>query len=168
MKLTNDDIFDLEHGFSPSVAANKKLGQIVDGMSRVTRLSLSYSQLVDGSSVKLGDATRDLLPKGAVIRRVYLKNSVAWASDGTGASTVSLGVNSAVDLLAATAVSNADFTDAAATHDALPQDTAATRVVVTADAQVVAHLTINATDTKLTAGTMYVYVAWDPVPVTYL
>lgn len=167
MKLTADDIFELEHSFSGSVASKKKLGQIIDGMQRCSRLTLAYSQLVNGASVVLGDAVRDLIPAGAVIRRVFFKNSQAWAGDGTGASTVSLGVNTAVDLLAAVAVSNAALTDTAATHDGIPQDAAANRVVVTADCQLTAKLTVNATDTKLTAGVMNLYVVWDPPPVVY-
>lgn len=163
--MTKDDIFSFEHLFSAFTASKKKLGRLLDRRTRVTRLIVNYSDLVAGSAVKIGQTPYDVIPAGAVIRRVYYRNVVALAGDGNGASTVALGINASNDVLAATALSNAAFTGTTGTKDAIQLDTAATRIVVAADCQLTATLTINSTDTKLTAGQVYVYVCWDPIPV---
>jgi hypothetical protein len=165
--LTKDDIFQFEHWFSAMTVVKKKLGRLIDRRGRVSRFVVNYSDLVAGTSVKIGSTEWDTIPAGATIRRVYYRNVVAMAGDGNSASTLAVGLNTSNDVLAATACSNAALTGTTGTKDAIPVDTAATRLVLASDSRLGVTLTIAGTDTKLTAGQIYVYVAWDPIPVVF-
>jgi hypothetical protein len=85
--LTKDDIFQFEHWFSAMTVVKKKLGRLIDRRGRVSRFVVNYSDLVAGTSVKIGSTEWDTIPAGATIRRVYYRNVVAMAGDGNSAST---------------------------------------------------------------------------------
>lgn len=125
------------------------------GVVNFQKMTISYSDLVDGTSVAFGDA----LPAGAVITKATIHVTSGFTSDGDGSSTISLGAATATDLKAATAVSDALWANTGY-KAGVPVDTVATQVPLSAAGQMTAKLTIAATDTKLTGGQFDLWIEW--------
>lgn len=94
------------------------------------------------------------LPTRAIIKRAWFQVVTAFTS-ATNAGTIALSVQSANDLKTATAVSNAIYGTAIIT-DGVPVDSAATRILLTAQRELVATVAVEA----LTAGKLVLFVEY--------
>lgn len=94
------------------------------------------------------------IPKNAIITRAWFQVKTAFTSS-TNAGTIAISAQTANDIKTATAVSNAIYGTAIVT-DGVPVDTAATRIVLTAEREIVCTVAIEA----LTAGKLYIFVEY--------
>lgn len=131
-----------------------KLGhQVTKNSTRVLRAVYDFSVLGGASGATLNLKDREggvaYLPANAIVQQVII-NEITNVT-GTGSITISLGVNTATDLLGNTAI--ASFSGITA---GVPVDTAATMVKVTALSPVTATLLAG----TVTAGKLNVYIRY--------
>lgn len=125
------------------------------GMVNYQKITFSYADLVNGSAVSKGFK----LPASAVVLKATVHVTSAITYNGDGGSSISLGAQSAVDLKAATLVSNA-FWSATGYKAGIPVNTAATLVPMTSEKQMTATLALGGTDTALTGGSFDLWIEW--------
>lgn len=95
------------------------------------------------------------VPDKAVIKRAWY-NVITTFTSATDAGTVALSAQSANDLKAAIAISNGANPFDAGILEGVPVDTAATRIKLTAERELVATVAVEA----LTAGKLVLYVEY--------
>lgn len=129
----------------------------------VQRVSVGFAAInAAGSGVAL--AVGSTLPINAVVKQVYYKVTTTFVDNGTagnvGTTSMSLGLNTNVDILAAvTIVSGTPW--AVGVKAAIPINTVATFVVATAARQLKVVRTAGTGDaTALTAGAMDIFVEY--------
>lgn len=141
-----------------------KYTQTILGGTQVTtvRFKVTYQDLnTAGTGVRLNLGTQ--IPSGAVVKQVYYVVTTTFADNGTAGnadtSTISLGLNSNVDLKAAIAISDGTNPWDAGIKAGIPVNTVATMVAATAARYVGIVWTDGSGDsTALTAGVMDIYV----------
>lgn len=125
---------------------------------QLQKIHLTAAALVAaGTGVALGLGTA--IPNKAIIKRVWADVTAGFTGDGDGSTTISLGFNTATDVKTAAAVSGAPWSTTG-DKDFIEVDSAATRLKLSQTNQLTATMTINSTDTTLTAGACDIYVEW--------
>jgi hypothetical protein len=133
-----------------SVATNK-----VDGLVKCIRGKVTAAQLVAATSgVAKGIFGATSVPDNAIIVGGFVDVLVTFAGDGDDSSTISIGLNSAVDVVAAVAIKDGGNPWDAGLHDILPDSTGSTALKLTAARDLAVTWTVAATDTTLSAGEM--------------
>lgn len=123
------------------------------GRSKPRLAAFEYDFAVDGGAVGAITLRGTALPAGAVVTDSLVKCVTAATSGGS--ATVSLGIEGAADIQAATAFSSAPYAAAGAKHGAALTATTAP-VVTTAARSVVATVAVAA----LTAGKLVVVLTY--------
>ena len=132
---------------------------------KVAAITFAFDALTDGAPALFGTA----IPSGSQIVSGAMYVTAAFTGDGNGSSTIKVGIEDQDDdLMIAAAISGAPWSSSAtmvtftgAVGTALDINTPATGwVPTTADRQLAVTLTINATDTALTAGSATVYLLY--------
>ncbi len=95
------------------------------------------------------------LPTGAIITRAWYQVDTTFTS-ATDSATIALTANSAGDLKAAVAISDGTNPYDAGIFDGIPVDTAATKIALTAERQLIATVAVTA----LTAGKLDLFVEY--------
>jgi hypothetical protein len=151
---SQDDAIDQ---LADRVAASEVADSFADGLNRVqvAVVTINYDDLSDGVAVEFGDA----IPDNAIILDGMVDVLTTFAGDGDDSSSISIGVGAAGDIVADVAINSATDWDAGL-HAVIPLGTAATAVKLAAAAKIQATLTIAATDTALTAGSMKVFLRY--------
>lgn len=96
------------------------------------------------------------LPDNAVITHAWYDVVTTFTDGADDSATIALSVQSANDLVTATAISGGSNIWDAGQHDATPDGTATNMVKTTAEKEV----TATVADDDLTAGTMHIYVEY--------
>lgn len=134
-----------------------------ESASGLVRVAIGYvtaAQLVAATSgvahTCFGSAD---IPDNAIILDGMVDVLTTFAGDGDDSSTISIGVNTDVDIVAAVAINAATDWDAGL-HDIIPAGSAATAVKLTAARDISVTWTAIATDTTLTAGEMRIILRY--------
>ncbi len=132
--------------------------------SRVQRITVGYAALNSAGSGVALELGSDI-PDNAIIRQVYYDVRTTFADNGTAGdtddSTISLGLNTGIDVVAATAISAGGNVFDAGIHAGIPTGAAANMVKLTAARKLSATWTLAGDVTALTAGAMDVFVEYE-------
>ncbi len=99
------------------------------------------------------------IPINAIIMKTFVQVTTTFAGDGDDSSTISLGLNTGIDVVAAVAIKTGTPWDAGI-QAGIQTGSAANMTKLTAARQLSATWTAVATDTTLAAGAMTVFCEW--------
>ena len=133
-----------------SVATNK-----VDGLVKCIRGKVTAAQLVTATSgVAKGIFGATSIPDNSIIVGGFVDVITTFAGNGDDSSTISIGLNSGVDVVAAVAIKDGGNPWDAGLHDVIPDSTGSTALKLSAARDLSVTWTAVATDTTLAAGEM--------------
>lgn len=142
-----------------SSRVNSIVGLGTELTNRTTLVKVTYDFTVNGglvSTINLS-ALSAQIPNNAIVRQCWINTLVAPTSGGS--ATIALGLNTTVDLLAATAYTSF-VTSGNAMLAGIPINTAATMVKATA----ARRITLTIGTAALTAGKIDVYCDYELIP----
>lgn len=95
------------NNFAGGVFSKYKLGTELREVKKTAKYTFDFAKYKRGTTVSIGTYVLGSLPKDAIITRSYVDVATGFTSEGTNAGTIAFHVQSANDIVTATAVSNA-------------------------------------------------------------
>lgn len=158
--LTERELKEVRDGLATTTLHKKIDSLLRAGNKLVTDYAdVMFSQLSHGVAFDTGL----VVPANSIIEKAWLDVSTTFAGDGDDTSSLSIGVATAVDLVADTTIKAVGNAWDQGIHACIPVGTVATMIKNgTSDKNVKVTLTIAATDTKLVAGKMRIFIQYAP------